>query len=115
MNPGAVPPAAPEDALPSSHSRFVQRLRRRYQAELPLLPPGSPTRETMAAACEALRARGHDTGAALRIVRQLVMERLARLDCDQAAPLEVITRGTTELAEFALDAACREAFAQLDA
>ena len=31
------------------------------------------------------------------------------------APLADITRGVTELAEFALDAACREAFAQLDA
>ena len=68
----------------------------------------------MAAAFAALRAQGHDTGAALRITRQLVVERLAVLDCEQQAPLEVVTRAMTELAEFALDEACRHAFAALD-
>ena len=53
-------------------------------------------------------------GAALRITRQLVVERLAVLDCEQQAPLEVVTRAMTELAEFALDEACRHAFAALD-
>ncbi|MFD0667832.1 bifunctional [glutamate--ammonia ligase]-adenylyl-L-tyrosine phosphorylase/[glutamate--ammonia-ligase] adenylyltransferase [Ramlibacter sp. MAHUQ-53] len=100
---------------PSAHSRFVQRLRRRYAGELALLPPGPPTHATMAAAWEALRPRCEDTGTALRILRQLVMERLVCLDCEQGAPLADITRGVTELAEFALDHACREAFTQLDA
>ncbi|MDU7585829.1 MAG: bifunctional [glutamate--ammonia ligase]-adenylyl-L-tyrosine phosphorylase/[glutamate--ammonia-ligase] adenylyltransferase [Acidovorax sp.] len=100
---------------PSEYSRFHQRLHRRYQAELALLPPGVPTRETMAQACDALLARGHDLGAALRILRQLVMERLITLDCDQAAPLSDITLAVTRLAELALDRACHHARAELDA
>ncbi|MDO5624348.1 MAG: glutamine-synthetase adenylyltransferase, partial [Pseudomonadota bacterium] len=102
--------------LPGSaaHSRLVQRLRRRYAQELPLLPAGLPTREHMDACLAALRAQGHDTGAALRILRQLVMERLVVLDCEQAAPLDDVTRAVTELAEVALDAACTHAFAELD-
>ncbi len=99
----------------AAHSRLVQRLRRRYADELPLLAPGAPTAPAMAATLAALRGRGHDTGAALRILRQLVMERLAVLDCEQGAPLETVTRAVTELAELALDAACAEAMAQLDA
>ena len=99
----------------ASHSRLVQRLRRRYEDELPLLPPGAPTQDSMAACLAALAERGHDElGARLRILRQLVIERLTVLDCEQAAPLAVVTRAVTELAELALDAACAHAFAQLD-
>ena len=98
----------------AQHSRLVQRLRRRYQAELPMLPAGAPTRESMAACLAILATHGHDTGAQLRILRQLVMERLVVLDCEHAAPLEQVTRAVTQLAEVALDAACQAAFAQLD-
>ncbi|WP_137891736.1 bifunctional [glutamate--ammonia ligase]-adenylyl-L-tyrosine phosphorylase/[glutamate--ammonia-ligase] adenylyltransferase [Ramlibacter sp. 2FC] len=108
-------PDAGESASPSAHSRFVQRLRRRYAEQLPLLPEGPPTRDSLAQAYATLAAQGADTGAALRMLRQLLMERLVRLDCEQQAPLAVITRGVTELAEFALDVACRQAFAELDA
>jgi len=101
--------------LRASHSRFVQRLRRRYAAELHLLAPGVPVRELMTSTYTALRARGDSTADALRIVRQLVMERLVTLDCDQQAPLEHVTRAVTELAEFALNTACCEARAELDA
>ncbi len=105
----------PPLALPlSGHSRFVQRLRRRYADQLHLLPPGAPVRATMEATLATLRATGLDTGAALRSLRQLVMERLVVLDCDAQAPLDVVTRAVTELAEIALDAACSHAFAQLD-
>ena len=61
-------------------SRFNQRLHRRYESEFALLPAGTPVRATMEKAYDALRAQGHDTGAALRVLRQLVMERLIRLD-----------------------------------
>lgn len=105
----------PSDSPPlSAYSRFVQRLRRRYAAELPLLPPGEPLRAHMAEAYQALRARGDTAADALRIVRQLVMERLIALDCDQQAALAVVTTAVTQLAEFALDVACREACAELD-
>ena len=99
----------------SAHSRFATRLRRRYAAELSLLPAGAPRQPQMALVYDALRARGDDAGTALRILRQLVLERLVVIDCDQAAPLADVTRAMTELAEFALDTACRQAFAELDA
>lgn len=98
----------------AAHSRFYQRLQRRYASELPLLPPGAPQRAHMEVACAALRERGCDTGAALRVLRQLVLERLIRIDCEQQAPLSAITRAMTELAEFALDHACRQARQDLD-
>lgn len=99
----------------SAHSRFVQRLRRRYANELGLLPPGAPLRGAMSETYAVLRARGDAVGDALRIVRQLVMERLAVLDCEQQLPLADVTRAVTELAEFALDAACQESLAELEA
>ena len=102
------------DASPAQHARFFQRLHRRYSAQLQLLPAGAPVRATMEQTVAALRAQGCDTGAALRILRQLVMERLIRLDCEAQAPLEVVTRAVTELAEVALDTACRQARQELD-
>ncbi|WP_448254772.1 bifunctional [glutamate--ammonia ligase]-adenylyl-L-tyrosine phosphorylase/[glutamate--ammonia-ligase] adenylyltransferase [Ottowia oryzae] len=96
------------------HSRLVQRLRRRYADELALLPPGPPTAQSLRQGLDRLFAQGHDASAALRILRQLVMERLVVLDCEQAAPLVVVTGAVTRLAELALDTACRTAFAQLD-
>jgi len=98
----------------SSYSRFVQRLRRRYADELALLPPGEPEHPHMDQAYAALRERGHGVGDSLRIVRQLVMERLVTLDCDRQADLAVVTRAVTQLAEFALDVACLEAERELD-
>jgi [glutamine synthetase] adenylyltransferase / [glutamine synthetase]-adenylyl-L-tyrosine phosphorylase len=108
-----APGSAPGVAL-SGHSRFVQRLRRRYANDLPLLAPGAPVRASMAATLAALRARGADTGTSLRVLRQLVLERLVALDCDAQAPLATVTQAVTELAELALDAACMQAFAELD-
>ena len=99
----------------SGYSRFAQRLRRRYGAQLLLLPAGAPDRQQMGAMFDALRHGGEDTGNALRILRQCVMERLMRLDCDDQAPLGVITKAVTELAEFALDQACIQAGGDLDA
>ena len=98
----------------AQHSRLVQRLRRRYADELPLLAPGAPDAAALREALQRLSDQGHDTGAALRILRQLVMERLVVLDCEQAAPLEVVTSAVTQLAELALDVACQTVFAQLD-
>ncbi len=105
----------PASSVLSSDSHFAQRLRRRYAAELSLLPPGEPTLASMSAAFAILRERGHDTGTALRILRQLVLERLIRLDCDEQVPLAAVTRAMTDLAEFALDVACTQARGELDA
>ncbi len=102
------------EASPANHSRFFQRLHRRYGTQMGILPAGAPVRASMEHTLAALRAQGCDTGAALRTLRQLVMERLMRLDCEAQAPLDVITRAVTELAEVALDAACRQARQELD-
>ncbi|KQT12388.1 glutamate-ammonia-ligase adenylyltransferase [Ramlibacter sp. Leaf400] len=109
----AVSDETPAGPAGSMHSRFVQRIRRRYEAELPLLPPGLPTRESLQTTFDALAARGHELGAALRVLRQLVLERLVRLDCEEQAPLAGVTGAMTLLAEFALDAACRHALSEL--
>ena len=111
----ASDPAAAQDATPfSTHSRFVQRVRRRYAELLPLLPPGAPTLDTLRQAFDALRGTGLDSAAALRVTRQLVLERLAVLDCDRQASLGEVTGAMTALAEFALETACDEALRALD-
>lgn len=98
----------------SSHSRFGQRVRRRYAGQLHLLSPGLPDPASMAQTLEALQSLGLDTGSALRATRQLVLERLLCLDCDEQAPLQQVTQAMTELAEFALNTACAEVQQALD-
>ncbi len=108
------PPLGPADRQ-ADHSRFVQRIRRRYADELALLPPGTPVHASMGTCLTRLRERGLPAPAALRVLRQLVMERLVVLDCEQGASLADVTRAVTELAELSLDHACRLAFDDLDA
>ncbi|MDP4613153.1 MAG: glutamine-synthetase adenylyltransferase, partial [Limnohabitans sp.] len=97
------------------YSRFVQRLHRRYADEMPLLPPGPPTRDSLNAAYAALQAKGLDTSAALRVLRQLTLERLAQLDCSRQADLAAVTHGMTWLAEVTLDIAWQQVMDDLDA
>lgn len=108
-NQSTLSPAVASLSDASSYSRYVQRIRRRYATQLSLLVETPPTRATMAATLQALLATGLDIGAALRVLRQLVLERLIRLDCDgpsdTQAPLKMVTRAMTELAELALDVA----------
>ena len=100
----------------AAHSRFWQRLHRRYANMMDILPPGVPERSTIAYALQQLQTQRHlDLPAALRVLRQLVMERLMVLDCSQTADLAVITRGVTELAELALDRAYHHVRQELDA
>src|SRR5574343_639090 len=99
----------------ASHSRFVQRLQRRYADLLPLLPAGAPPRDSLTDALAALRARGLALDAALRVLRQLTLERLVHLDTEQQAPLDTVTRAMTWLAEVTLDAAWQQVQMDLDA
>jgi glutamate-ammonia-ligase adenylyltransferase len=99
----------------ADHSRFVQRVRRRYGAELALLPPGVPTRAVIVELIQRLHFDGRGLPAALRVARQLVLERLAVLDIERKAALEDITAAMTELAEATLELALAEALAQQDA
>ena len=96
-------------------SRFFQRLKRRYAEVFATLPDEVPHRDVLKQAYAQLRAQGHDVGAALRMLRQWTMYRLLRLDCEQDAALETVTRSVTHLAEIALDEACKQAFQDLDA
>ncbi len=111
----------PTDAAPlpatalASHSRYVQRIRRRYAAELALLPPGAPD----AAAITALVLRLRDTTArdlpsALRVARHLVIERLAVLDIECGAALDTVTHTMTALAEATLELALAQAHSEAD-
>ncbi|MBI5721930.1 MAG: bifunctional [glutamate--ammonia ligase]-adenylyl-L-tyrosine phosphorylase/[glutamate--ammonia-ligase] adenylyltransferase [Burkholderiales bacterium] len=97
------------------HSRFVQRVRRRFAAELPLLAPGVPGPPAMLALVAALQERGRALPAALRVARQLVIERLATLDVAQRATLDEVTGAMTDLAEVTLELSLACALAEADA
>ena len=103
--PAVTPPAR------ADHSRFVQRIRRRYAAELPLLPPGLPRRDTITALVGTLRDGGRPLASALRVARHLVLERLAVLDVEQGCAMEDVTLAMSELAEATLDLALAQAIA----
>ena len=103
-----------QNAQKSMHSRLFQRLERRYANEMGCLPEGPPVRASMNECLKALLERGLETGAALRVLRQLVMHRVIQLDCDMQAPLSVVTTAMTELAEVTLDCALGAAQQQLD-
>ena len=108
--PAAAVPPDPITQLP----RFGHRVRRRYQTQLSLLPSGLPGRLSFTSVCENLQRSGEDLGAALRITRQLVLERLLMLDCGAHASVREVTGCMTELAEFALDMACTQVQNLLD-
>jgi len=114
-----VQPVAASGALPAGaaaeHSRFVQRIRRRYAAELALLPPGRPDREAITALIDLLQAQGRHLASAMRVARQLVLERLAVLDVEHGAAMPEITLAMTELAEVTLNLALAQARADHDA
>ena len=102
-------------AVRASHSRFVQRIRRRYEGELGLLPAGMPGRDTIDALIARLLADGRTLPSALRVARQLVLERLAVCDIEGGAAMEHVTLAMTELAEVTLDRALAHACNELDA
>ncbi|MDZ5456366.1 bifunctional [glutamate--ammonia ligase]-adenylyl-L-tyrosine phosphorylase/[glutamate--ammonia-ligase] adenylyltransferase [Azohydromonas lata] len=101
----------PPPAL-AEHSRFVQRVRRRHADLLPLLAEGVPDGTTIQALIDTLTAAGRPLASALRIARQLVLERLAVLDVEQRASLEDVTSAMTALAETTLEAALAQARAE---
>ncbi len=110
-----APAVAAAAGASAAHSRFVQRIRRRYAAELPLLAPGLPARAPIDALIERLMADGRGLASAMRVARQLVLERLAVLDVEQGAPMPDVTRAMTELAESTLNRALAQAQQDHDA
>ena len=119
----AAPPAlAPAPALappvgsqtPAEHSRFVQRVRRRYAAELAILPglaPGAIDLATVNQLIARLLQDGRELAPTLRVARQLVLERLAVRDIEQGAPLAEVMATMTALAEATLERALAQALA----
>jgi len=99
----------------ADHSRYVQRVRRRYGDALSLLGPGVPDAASIRALIEHLRTDGHPLGAAMRMTRQLVMERLVVRDVETQAPLDDVVLPMTALAEVTLEMALAEAQRVADA
>ena len=95
------------------HSRFVQRIHRRYAAELAELPAGLPSPADLETAWSQLQARGLAAADALRVLRHWVLARLADLDCAGQVSLNEVTTTMTHLAEFCLDQAYHLALAPL--
>jgi [glutamine synthetase] adenylyltransferase / [glutamine synthetase]-adenylyl-L-tyrosine phosphorylase len=107
-NAGEVDAAAlePLTTAGATHSRYVQRVRRRYGAQLQALPAGAPDASVMQSLLRSLLSQGLAPEVALRTLRHMVLERLAVLDAEQGAELGVITHAMSDLAAVALDAAC---------
>ena len=100
--------------LMSEHSRYAQRIRRRYAHQLTLLPQGLPGLAAIAELYRSLQQQGFDSPQSLRITRQLVLERLLCLDTEGEASVQAVTQCMTHLAEFALETACAAAQDVLD-
>ncbi|MEY2840449.1 MAG: hypothetical protein RJB60_2748, partial [Pseudomonadota bacterium] len=103
-NEGAVPP----EMARADHSRYVQRIRRRYAEErLWFLTehPGVPLQSLIDSLISHLLAGGRPLASALRVARQLVLERLAVLDIEAGATQAEVTLAMTHLAETTLDLA----------
>ncbi len=119
LDPGLTAPLAPHPAAPelalAQHSRFVQRIRRRYGTELDALAPGVPDRHSIADLIAGLRRGGRALPCALRVARQLVLERLCVLDVERGATVPEVTRAMTELAEISLELALQQALDEQDA
>jgi glutamate-ammonia-ligase adenylyltransferase len=94
-------------------SRLVQRLRRRYADQLHWLAAGKPSPDSLTNCYAQLLTHYPQTADALRVLRQLLMERLVVLDTEQQADLAVVTSSMTWLAEFSLDTALTEALARV--
>jgi [glutamine synthetase] adenylyltransferase / [glutamine synthetase]-adenylyl-L-tyrosine phosphorylase len=119
LDPGLTPATPQIDPaqvpVRADHSRFVQRIRRRYAAELERLKPGLPDGASIAALIDELMAAGRPLPGALRVARQLVLERLCVLDIEQGATVGEVTRAMTTLAETTLGRALQQALDEQDA
>jgi [glutamine synthetase] adenylyltransferase / [glutamine synthetase]-adenylyl-L-tyrosine phosphorylase len=105
--------AMPEHAA-AAHSRFVQRVRRRYGAELAQLAEGLPLAQQQQALVATLMQAGRSLPVALRVARQMVLERLAVLDLEHGAGLGNVTAVMSQWAETALQLALTAAEAEAD-
>ena len=112
----------PFDAVKSvssaEHSRYVQRIRRRYPQELAEFAQacaGVPRSADICALIQHFLDGGRELASALRVARQMVIERLATQDVEAGAPMADIGRAMTELAEVTLQFAQAQAEAEATA
>jgi glutamate-ammonia-ligase adenylyltransferase len=101
-------------AANAEHSRFVQRVRRRYADDLARLPAGLPDLAAIESLIASLQADGRSLPQAMRVARHLVLERLAVLDVEHGAAMPDITGAMTALAEATLELALAQARAEQD-
>ena len=99
----------------ADYSRYVQRVRRRFGRDIAGLAPGVPDATAIDRLVERYLNEGRPLAAALRIARHAVVERIAVLDVERAAPLEAVTGAMTALAEVALERALQQALHDEDA
>ncbi len=97
----------------AEYSRFVKRVRARYAPLSDKLEPGPFTHEILNRSYLALSVDFAQPGDALRVLRQLALERIATLDCEQQVELAEVTQMMTVLAEWALTKAYEIAFEEL--
>jgi glutamate-ammonia-ligase adenylyltransferase len=119
-SPSGAPPASWPDIPPAgtaraTHSRFVQRVRRRYSSEAGWLAPGLPGAVAIGELIDRLQSTGRSLPCALRVTRQWVLERLVVLDVECAAPLEAVIATMSTLAEVTLERALAQALLEADA
>ena len=116
---GAVTPASAASfnagTVTADYSRYVQRVRRRFADEIAALPPGDPDVAAIDRLVEQFLQQGRPLPAALRLARHAVVERVAVLDVERAAPLQAVTSAMTALAEVALERSLAQAFHDEDA
>jgi glutamate-ammonia-ligase adenylyltransferase len=113
-NGGALPP----EMARADHSRYVQRIRRRYAEERQWFlteHPGVPLQPLIEPLIAHLLAGGRALASALRVARQLVLERLATLDVEEHGALADVTLSMTHLAEVTLGHALAAAQVEFDA
>lgn len=99
------------------HSRYVQRIRRRYASELQAFAsqsPGVPLKPELQALLNLLLNEGRPLAEALRVTRQLLIERLATLDIGQHIGLGDVIAAMTQWAELSLQMALTDALAEQD-
>jgi len=95
------------------YSRFVRRVRARYGALSDKLEPGLINIAILNRAFDSLIQIFTKPDDALRVLRQLALERIAYLDCECSKTLDEITAMMTVLAEWSLTKAFELSFDEL--
>jgi glutamine synthetase adenylyltransferase len=95
-------------------TRAIQKIERQCADWLDCLPAGELTKSLLDEAWRAILTQSPERSLAdrLRILRQIAFRRLYQLDCEQAAPLDVVMRGMTDLAEFCIGTAMQSIHAE---